>query len=58
VYGKVAESFRSELKNQHGLNTAEIDICLEIATQDFGQGVNLKLDRSDIKNFDQAEGAS
>ena len=38
VYKKVSERFRSELKNKHGLNPAEIDICLEIATEDFGRG--------------------
>ncbi|SRR6266496_344877 len=43
VYKKVSNRFHSELQNKHGLNSAEIDICLEIATEDFGQGVSLNL---------------
>jgi len=58
VYAKVAEHFRSELKDKHGLNQAEIEICLEIATEDFGQGVNLNLDKVESKPLDQTEGAS
>jgi len=58
VYKKVSEAFRSELKSKYGLNPAEIDICLEIATEDLGQGVNLNLDRVENKTLDQSEGAS
>lgn len=58
VYGRVAERFRDELKNKHGLNAAEIQICLEIATEDFGQGMGLNLDKSEITTLDQTEGAS
>ncbi len=58
IYRKVADGFRSELKDRHGLNPSEIEICLEIATEDFGQGVNLNLDKVDIRNIDQTEGAS
>jgi RNA polymerase sigma-70 factor len=58
IYKKVADRFRSELKDEHGLNPSEIEICLEIATEDFGQGVNLNLDKVDLRNIDQTEGAS
>jgi RNA polymerase sigma-70 factor len=58
VYKKVSDRFRSELKTKYGLNPEEIDICLEIATEDLGQGVNLGLDKVETKAFDQAEGAS
>lgn len=47
VYRKVADCFRSELKNKYGLNPAEIDICLDIATEDFGEGVSLNLEDSE-----------
>ena len=61
VYKKVSEGFRAELKNNHGLNPAEIEICLEIAAEDFGHEVNLNLDKPDKipdAGQDQAEGAS
>jgi RNA polymerase sigma factor (sigma-70 family) len=58
VYKKVSDRFKSELKSKYGLNPAEIDICLEIATEDLGQGINLSLDKVENKTFDQAEGAS
>lgn len=58
VYKRVAECFRAELKNKHGLNQSEVEICLEIAAEDFGHEVNLNLDKTEIKGFDQAEGAS
>jgi len=45
VYRKVSERFRTELKTNYGFNSAEIDICLKIATEDFGPGVGLNLDR-------------
>lgn len=58
VYKKVSELFRAELKNKYGLNQAEIEICLEMAAEDFGHEVNLKLDKTESKGFDQGEGAS
>jgi transposase len=65
VYKKVSDGFRSELKNQYRLNPAEIDICLDIVTEDFGPGVGLNLDkpenRSLVKRVDEdcrVEGAS
>ncbi len=65
VYRKVSDRFHSELKNKHGLNPAEIDICLDIATEDFGPGVGLNLERAKNESFAkegagdcQVEGAS
>ena len=37
-YGKVLQLFKAELGKQHGLTLSEIDICLELATQDLGGG--------------------
>lgn len=38
VYGKVLKDFRNELKTKDGLKDAEIEMCLEVATQDIMQG--------------------
>lgn len=35
VYGKVLESFRSELQERSGLSDAEIEMCVEMATEDL-----------------------
>lgn len=35
-YGKVHDLFRTELESGHNLSSNEIDICLELATQDLG----------------------
>jgi hypothetical protein len=48
VYRKVADRFRVELAEKHGLNAAEIEICKAIATEDSLQGV--KLDRGPAVN--------
>ncbi len=58
VYRKVADRFQSELKDKHGLNPAEIDICLDIATEDFGQGVGLNLERAENKSLSKGEAES
>jgi RNA polymerase sigma-70 factor len=55
LYRKVSDRFQSELKNKHGLNPAEIDICLAIATEDFGQGVGLNLEKVEKKSFSKGE---
>ncbi len=34
-YGRVLELFKAELKAEHSLTSAEIEICLELATQDL-----------------------
>ena len=58
VYRKVSDRFQSELKDKHGLNPAEIEICLDIATEDFGQGVDLKLEKVENKSFRKGEAGS
>jgi len=55
VYGKVSDRFHSELQNKHGLNAAEIDICVDIATEDFGQGISLNLEKAENKTFGKEE---
>ena len=42
AYEKVAQRFRSELGSKHGLSAQEIEICMSIATEDLGHGVNLR----------------
>jgi RNA polymerase sigma-70 factor len=42
AYQKVSERFHTELGTEHGLKPAEIEICMSIATEDLGEGVNLK----------------
>ncbi len=37
VYRKVADRFRTELAQKHGLNSAEIEICESIAAEDIGR---------------------
>lgn len=35
VYGKVLEQFRSELQEKSGLSATEVDLCIEMATEDL-----------------------
>ena len=42
AYQKVSQRFSAELGKKHGLSAEEIDICMSIATEDLGQGINLK----------------
>jgi len=61
AYEKVAERFRSELGAKHGLSAEEIDICMSIATEDLGHGVNLQSMTSGETSFTKvktAEGTS
>ena len=61
AYEKVAERFRSELGKKHGLSAEEIEICMSIATEDLGHGVNLKAMTSGETSFPKvktAEGTS
>ena len=37
-YAKVLQHFKAELKAAHGLSTEEIEICLDLATQDLTTG--------------------
>jgi len=61
AYEKVSERFHAELGKKHGLKPAEIEICLSIATEDLGDGINLKSittkDQS-FSNVNAVEGAS
>lgn len=61
AYEKVADRFRSELGKKHGLSAEEIEICMSIATEDLGHGVNLKSMTSGETSFTKvktAEGTS
>jgi hypothetical protein len=37
-YAKVLQQFKTELNSAHGLSSEEIEICLELATQDLTSG--------------------
>lgn len=41
VYRKISDRFKRELASKHGLSPAEIDICLDLATEDLAQTVKL-----------------
>ena len=61
AYQKVSESFHQELGKKHGLKPAEIEICMSIATEDLGEGINLKSITAKDQSFDSVnavEGAS
>jgi RNA polymerase sigma-70 factor len=61
AYQKVSERFHAELGTEHGLKPAEIEICLSIATEDLGDGINLKsITEKDpsFGNVNAVEGAS
>lgn len=42
AYEKVSDRFAEELASKHQLSAEEIDICMSIATEDLGHGINLK----------------
>jgi transposase len=42
AYRKVSQAFCAELQNKHGLKSAEIEICMAIATEDLGHTVQIK----------------
>ena len=50
VYRKTSDRFHAELQNNHGLNPAEIEICMAIATEDLGQSLNLSTGLAASKN--------
>jgi RNA polymerase sigma-70 factor, ECF subfamily len=61
AYQKVSARFHAELGEKHGLKPAEIEICMSIATEDLGEGVNLKSITSKDQSFGNikaVEGAS
>lgn len=55
VYRKVLDGFRNELEKKHGLNAAEIEICLDIAKEDLAQGVSLDLRPAGDKHLSKEE---
>lgn len=55
VYTKVADRFRAELAEKHGLNPAEIEICKAIATEDPVQSVSLKRGPAVNESFQREE---
>jgi RNA polymerase sigma-70 factor, ECF subfamily len=57
AYGKVCEHFTNELSKKHGLTEEEIEICMSLATEDLGQGVNLKALATSEASFTQAKTA-
>lgn len=61
AYKKVSDRFNVELGSKHGLNPEEIEICLSIATEDLGHGVNLRSMTTKDPSFSKVnavEGAS
>ena len=61
LYQKVSDRFHAELGKKHGLKPEEIEICLSIATEDLGEGVNLKsiaVKDQRFNNVNAVEGAS
>jgi RNA polymerase sigma-70 factor len=57
AYEKVSECFATELSKKHGLSDEEIEICMSLATQDLGQGVNLKAIAATDATFTPANAA-
>lgn len=57
AYAKVSERFTEELGKKHGLSVEEIDICMSIATEDLGQGVNLKTISTSDASFNKVKAA-
>ena len=57
AYEKVADQFTEDLGKKHGLSAEEIDICMSIATEDLGQGVNLKTISSSDASFGKVKAA-
>ncbi len=55
VYRKTSDRFDAELRNNHGLNAAEIEICMAIATEDLGQSLNLSTGLAESKKSSVSE---
>jgi RNA polymerase sigma-70 factor (ECF subfamily) len=58
AYEKVSERFAQELAGKHRLSAEEIEICMSIATDDLGQGINLKAISGETSFSKAAEGTS
>ena len=57
AYEKVAARFAEELAHKHQLSAEEIDICMSIATEDLGHGLNLKAMTSGEAGFGKVKAA-
>lgn len=57
AYEKVSERFAEELASKHQLSAEEIDICMSIATEDLGHGLNLKAMTSGETGFGKVKAA-
>lgn len=57
AYEKVSEAFATELERKHGLTAEEVEICMSIATEDLGQGVNLKSILASDASFGEVKAA-
>ena len=57
AYRKVSEAFVAELGSKHGLSAEEIEICMSIATEDLGEGINLKSISAGDSNFGKVKAA-
>ena len=57
AYEKVAARFAEELAHKHQLSAEEIDICMSIATEDLGHGLNLKAMTSGETGFGKVKAA-
>jgi hypothetical protein len=55
VYQKISDRFHAELRDQHGLNAAEVEICVAIATEDAGQSVTLDPARLGSQSFSEGD---
>lgn len=57
AYAKVSARFADELASRHRLSAEEIDICMSIATEDLGQGLNLKAMAEGDSSFGKVKAA-
>jgi RNA polymerase sigma-70 factor len=55
AYRKVSDRFHAELGGKHGLNAAEIEICVSVATEDLGQRVSLNAGRARNPSFSEGQ---
>ena len=55
AYRKVSDRFHAELGTRHGLNAAEIEICVSVATEDLGRRVSLDATRTRNDSFSERQ---
>ena len=58
AYRKVLDHFQNCLGKKHGLTAAEIEICRKLATEDLGQGIELRAGSESLDRTSHIEGAS